>query len=245
MAEPWGWLVLMLGAPVGSFMAAYADRTCAGRSVLEPSRCNACGARLAVRDLIPVISFVALRGRCRHCDTPLSRWLLWAEIIGLACGIVAVAGAFGALHGAASAVFLWLLLGLAYCDVRCFRLPDALTLCLVLTGAVLTSDDPARVMSDGALGAVAGGGVLLALRVGYRRVRGHDGLGLGDVKLAAGLGFALGGPALPWVGLIAAVSALAAAAMGLFGPLRRTTRMPFGAFLALAGALVWGWQVFG
>ena len=240
MTDPWVWLVLLLGGPVGSFWAAYAERSCKGASLLEPSRCQSCGVRLAPRDMVPVFSWILLRGRCRNCGAVLGSKLLAAEVLGFFAALLAIAGALDTADLLARALFLWLLLGLALTDLACFRLPDVLTFLLFVTGIALALLDPARSLS-GAFGAgLAGAGVLLALKLAYRRLRGQDGLGLGDVKLAGGLGVALGGTALPWIGLVGATAGLLAVAAGAFGTTHRQTALPFGAFLALAAGIVMG-----
>lgn len=240
MSDPLVWLILLLGAPVGSFMAAMADRLCEGRSVLAPSRCETCATRLRPWDMVPLVSAVLLRGRCRACGAAFPRRLLLAEILGFVAAMVAVAGS--ATTGAllALAMFLWLLVGLALADLRCFRLPDVLTGPLFVVGVWLALTDPGRTLPE-ALGAAGlAAGLLYLLRQGYAWVRGREGLGLGDVKLAAGLGAGLGATALPWLGLIGAAAALLVAASGSFGPLRRTTALPFGLFLCLAAGLLLG-----
>ena len=73
------WLVL-LGPCVGSFLAAFAERICSGTSLLAPSRCGSCGTALRWYDLIPLVSWIALRGRCRHCGVAFGAHLLAAEV---------------------------------------------------------------------------------------------------------------------------------------------------------------------
>ena len=238
MTDPLVWFILLMGAPVGSFMAALADRFCAGQSLWTPSRCACCAARIAPYDLIPLASFVWLRGQCRECGARLPWRLFAAEGLGVLCALIAITATAGPVALCAAALLLWSLLGLALTDLRCFRLPDGLNALAFGAGLALAWADPARTLPAAGVGAACGGGALWALRWGYQRLRGREGLGLGDVKLAAVLGAALGAAALPMLGLIASVLALAAAGLGLFGPASRQTAVPFGLFLCLAGAVL-------
>lgn len=124
---------------------------------------------------------------------------------------------------------------LALFDLRRGRLPDWLTLPLAAAG--LLRGWRLGVLADGALGCVLGFAVFAGLAVGYRRLRGREGLGFGDVKLAAAGGAWIGWQGLPSAVLLAAAAALAVAAAR--GRLQAAERIPFGAFLAPAILLVW------
>lgn len=139
------------------------------------------------------------------------------------------------------AVLGWSLLALGWIDWHTLRLPDALTLPLMGVGlAVAFWDSPAALYAS-VVGALAGYTVLVLVGIGYRLVRGRDGLGRGDAKLLAAGGAWLGWAALPWVMLFAAVLGLALAllhrARGM--QLTRETALPFGPPLALAIWLIW------
>jgi leader peptidase (prepilin peptidase)/N-methyltransferase len=238
MSDAVALLVLLVSAPVGSFLCCYADRTCRGLSLVAPSRCESCAARITPRDLVPVFSWLLLRGRCRVCGARLRPGLLIAEILAFAAALLAVATTRETADLVATVVFLWCLLGLAQADLACFRLPDTLTLALFLAGLALAQADPTRSLAGAAGSGMLAAGLLVALRLGYRALRRQEGLGLGDVKLAAGLGAGLGAVALPWLGLIASASALLAAGLGAFGPPGRQTPVPFGVFLCMAAAAI-------
>jgi len=249
-AEGMRLLVALSGPAAGSFAALLADRLPRGEPVmLARSRCRSCGAPLRWFELVPVVSWLLQRGRCPRCGAPIPARLLQAELVGLGFGLGAAFLAPTPVTALLGALFLWCLLALALADLRFFRLPDTLTAALALLGLAL------MLAGDGTgwplwqdrlvaalLGAFAGGGAFLALRLGYRRVAGREGMGLGDVKLMAGIGAGLGVAALPLVALLAAVSALGVAALRAWRRgrgLRRAGRVPFGAFLALAAAAVW------
>lgn len=235
--------LVVLGPFVGSFLAVLADRLPRGEDVLSaPSACRACGQRVRARDLIPLVSFARQAGRCARCGARIPPWLLYMEI--MATGLAVVALILGGSPGAAwlIAVFLWLLLVLAATDLLWFRLPDLLTGALLLTALamalVLGWPTPALAL----VGAVLGSGVFLALRQGYRALRGREGLGMGDVKLMAGLGAAIGPYDLPLMLLLAALTALAVAAAGRLRSARAldaARALPFGAALCGASAVLW------
>jgi leader peptidase (prepilin peptidase)/N-methyltransferase len=148
----------------------------------------------------------------------LSGWLLWASL-GLG----------------------WTLLTLAAIDCREFVLPDIITLPLIPVGLVVAwAVDPGLLVGH-ALGTLAGLASLTGIAAAYRRVRGREGLGLGDAKLLAAAGAWLGWQALPSVVLIAAACALAFALAASLsgGKLTWTSRVAFGPYLALAFWLVW------
>ena len=206
------------------------------------SRCPACGTTLAVRDLIPLASWLAARGRCRHCGARLGAWYPLVELGAAAIGVLSL-GLLPAPGAWLAALLGWWLLALALIDLRVWLLPDALTLPLLAAGLVLAAwgevggglgPSPTGVTLAGSLvGAAAGFLVLAGIGLAYRRWRGREGLGLGDAKLLAAAGAWLGAASLPWVVLLAAVAGLALAAVR-GGNLRAETPVPFGPPLALA-----------
>ena len=135
----------------------------------------------------------------------------------------------------------WTLLSAAWIDLRCMILPDVLTLPLLAAGLVVTAFTDPDDMPDHALAAAAGYALLFAVAWSYRRLRGRDGLGLGDAKLLAALGAWLGLADLPIVLLAASCLGLLAAGAASLAGRRMTaaTAIPFGPFLAAAGWLAW------
>lgn len=245
-------LIVLIGPATGSFVALLAERLLRGEAVmLDRSRCRGCKRVLGWRELVPIWSWLWQRGRCAQCGTPIPPRLLHAELAGLGLGIGAVLVAPDTATALAGAAFLWCLLGLALADLARYRLPDALTaalfvlglaLALAGSGAGLAAEGPGARLVAALVGAAVGGGVFWALRAGYGALTGREGMGLGDVKLMAGIGAGLGALALPVVALLAGVSGLVLAfwrARARGRPLGRTARVPFGAMLAASAAAVW------
>lgn len=229
------------GLIAGSLTGALVSRWPDGRSIADGrSRCDACGSVLRAIDLIPVLSFVRLRGECRDCGAPIAPEHLVAE---LACALVG-ATAFAVADpsvAAAGALFGWALVALALLDLEHLWLPDLLTLPLAVLGLICAALGVGVPIRDGAIGAAAGYASLALIALGYRAVRGRTGMGAGDPKLFAAIGAWVGWAMLPPVLLLASISGLAVVA---FRRLRgmtvsATDRMPLGTLLALAAWPVW------
>ncbi|GAB1378720.1 prepilin peptidase [Pararhodobacter aggregans] len=242
-------LLGLLGAAMGSFAALLAERLVRGEGFVSGgSRCRCCGTALGAAELVPLLSFPLLGGRCRHCQAPIPPVLWQAEIVGMLMGVAAGALAWDPWRGLLMAGWMWSLLALAVADLRWFRLPlpllalnAALGFGMAMAGDGLGWPLPGDRLTIALAGATAGGGAFWLIRVAYAWLAGRQGMGLGDVLLMAALGLALGIPRLPMVVLLAALSALAVAVLRALvkgRSLRRLGRVPFGAALALAAALV-------
>jgi leader peptidase (prepilin peptidase) / N-methyltransferase len=236
-----GWSALIAAPFIGSFLGVLVRRLPDGRPIASSrSRCEECGATLRARDLVPLYSWLASKGRCRYCGHVLG-WVY----PGIELGALAVALAAIAVDGG-EGIWLdcllgWWLLALAWIDLRRWLLPDALTLPLVIAGlAAAAAFDPER-LTERALGAAVGYLSLRLVALIYRGLRGREGLGGGDAKLLAASGAWVGAGALPLLVLIAATSALmAAAGLRLVGiRLGARSALPFGPFLAVATWLIW------
>ncbi|MDP5278107.1 prepilin peptidase [Sphingomonas sp. DG1-23] len=241
--DAWLWPVLLgaLGLVFGSFIATVAIRWPEGRSALRGrSQCDGCGKGLAARELVPVISFVLQRGRCRDCGAGIHPGHIATEAVGCAVGVAAGLAAPG-LEGVTGAVFGWLLLALATLDLAAFWLPNLLTGALAAVGLATGLLGIAPAMDVRLIGGIGGYAALAAIAAGYRLIRGRQGLGGGDPKLFGAIGCWLGWQALPLVLLAAALIGLAAV-LGLYLGGRRVTatdRLPFGVMLAAAAFTIW------
>ncbi len=235
-------LPVILAPFIGSFLGVLIRRLPAGQPiVLARSACAACGHRLGVRDLVPVVSYLVLRGRCRRCGAPIGVFLPAVELAAAAVALWAALTLTGPGWVWASCVLGWTLLALGWIDAGHMMLPDVLTQPLLLAGLGATLLLDPEDITDHALGAVAGYVVFRAVALGYRAWRGRTGLGGGDARLLAAAGAWLGWQALPWVVLEASVAGIAAALVArLLGRrISGTTALPFGPFIAAAVWVVW------
>lgn len=230
-------LLGVLGAVLGSFLACAASRRGSGDSVLKGrSRCDSCGRVLAVREMIPVLSWPLLRGRCRRCGAkiPVLYWL--AEAL--------PAAAFAALTmtlGVSAELGMWLILTallteLALIDARELVLPDGLLAAAALVRLVFWAAggfDRAEIAAM-AIGAVSASVPLLAVALVMDRVLGRESMGGGDIKLLAVLGLYL-----DWRRMILLlVCACLAGIAGGLAARKRDSAFPFGPYIALAAVIV-------
>lgn len=226
---------LALGLIIGSFLGALVTRWPRGESVAAGrSRCDACGVLLGPRDLVPVLSALAGRLRCRTCGVRIDPVHLLMELGCAAIALLAFVLAGGLLAAIGWSLLGWLLLALAVLDWRHFWLPDALTLPLAFLGLTIGPFTNAAAMADRWIGAAAGYGALMAVALGYRALRGREGLGGGDAKLLGAIGAWTGWLALPFLLLIASLLGLGWALTR--GAVRADMRVPLGTFLCLAVA---------
>jgi leader peptidase (prepilin peptidase)/N-methyltransferase len=249
---------LLFGLALGSFLNVCISRLPRHRSIVRPaSHCPSCRAPIAPRDNIPLVSFLLLRGRCRNCKKSIG-WRYPFVELGVAALTVGCILFFGFnLDGVALTLFCALLLALAVCDVETMQLPDMLTLPLLGLGILYRASDAfvgelhrgtafawhsALLLGlRAAISAAATALALLVLRWIYSLVRRRQGLGLGDVKLAAAIAAWLGARQMCVVFFLAIVTGALAAliALALRGrratPAKEPLAVPFGTFLALAG----------
>jgi leader peptidase (prepilin peptidase)/N-methyltransferase len=257
----------LFGLALGSFVNVCISRLPAHRSIVRPaSHCPHCKTPIAMRDNIPLLSFALLRGRCRSCQRLIS-WrypLVEVAIAGLTVACILFFDL--SLDGVAGAVFCAFMVALAVCDAETLRLPDALTVPLIGLGILYRFSDGLtqrlhHSVSEGlrygltlglrgAISAVATALGLLLLRWLYVLLRKRQGMGLGDVKLAAGIAAWLGARQMLVVFFVAVVSG-ALVTLTLLALARREARsgtgpraVPFGMFLALAAiyGLFFGWS---
>lgn len=233
-------LLALISLACGSFVAALAYRLPRGLGLGGRSHCPHCGASLAARDLVPVLSWFWLKGRCRRCGVALGLYYPAVELAALALGFWAWAATGGWLL-AASCGLAWTLLALTLIDGQHLILPDEITLPLAAAGLAVGWLAAPQDIADNLAGAAAGYVSFVVVAWGYRRWRGREGLGAGDAKLLAAGGAWVGLGGLASVVLIAALLALAGVlAVRVFGRrLAAADRVPFGPALAAAVWLVW------
>jgi leader peptidase (prepilin peptidase) / N-methyltransferase len=230
-----------LGAIAGSFLATILIRWPAGERVRTGrSRCDSCGTPVAARDLIPIVSWLALRGRCRACRARIDPRHPMIEIAAGTIGLVA-ALAHPLPLALMTALFGWWLLLIAMLDLEHHWLPDRLTLPLIPLGLAVGWAGHGPGLADRIAGATIGWAALVLIAWSYERLRGRRGMGGGDPKLLAALGAWLGALQLPFVLLGAGLLGLAAIGlMRLRGEaVGGATRLPLGTLMALAAWPIW------
>jgi leader peptidase (prepilin peptidase)/N-methyltransferase len=228
---------VLIGALFGSFFNVVAYRLPRGESLSHPrSRCPGCETPIKPYDNIPVLSWLALRGKCRACGSRISpRYPLVEAATALLCGLVVLVEGVNA-EALLGVVLVMLLVPVTLIDLDHRIIPNR----LMIIGAVLAPPlvllvDPDLLVEHLIAGAAAGSFFLLAV-LAYPR-----GMGVGDIKLAAVLGLFLGravGPAI-FIALISGtvVGALIMARKGVAEG--RKTAVPFGPFLAFGGVVAY------
>lgn len=226
----------LLGLVIGSFLATVLIRWPKGESAAGGrSRCDGCGAVLAPIDLIPVLSWLIRRGRCRACGKKIDPRHLAVELAAALIGVVAALAHPLPLALVTAALGWWLLLTAAL-DLEAQWLPDLLTLPLILLGLAAAWAGFGPPLAERLWGAGLGWASLEAIRQLYRLTRGREGMGGGDPKLFAAAGAWAGAWNLPVILLAAGLLGIAAVlAMMLRGKrVEAGTRLPLGTLIALA-----------
>ena len=214
--------------------------------VVPRSRCPHCGHPISAIENIPVLSYLALRGRCAGCKATISpRYPIVEALAGAIAGYIA--WRYGASAAAAGAmIFAWTMIALAFIDLDTFYLPDNLTLPLLWTGLVFNIGGTFTDLTSAVVGAAAGYLVLWVVFWAYKLATGKEGMGYGDFKLLAAIGAWLGWKMLPLVILLSSfVGAVVGIALIVLARRGRNVPIPFGPYLALAGliALFYGEQL--
>jgi leader peptidase (prepilin peptidase)/N-methyltransferase len=243
-------VIALFGAAIGSFLNVCIIRLPARESIVRPrSRCRDCERPLPWRENLPVVSWIALRGRCAGCGGSIPAMYPLVELATIVT-FVAAWHAFGPTPLLASRLLLLsALIALAVTDLRDRLLPNAITLPGIGAGLAFGFVAPPGIRGAVA-GVIVGGLVPFVVAELYYRVRGEEGLGLGDVKMLGMIGAFLGAP-------LALVTLFLASFLGVVVGLPlvmikrdRKYQIPFGTLLAVsavaalfAGGRVIDWYI--
>ena len=207
------------------------------------SACPHCSHQITAMENIPVISWLALGGKCRKCKAPISpRYPIVELVTGLLSGLLVWTFGSG-WAGLGTLLFAYLLIAMTFIDYDTKLLPDDLTYPLLWAGLLINIDGTFVPLRDAVIGAAAGYLVLWAVYWLFKLVTGKEGMGYGDFKLLAALGAWLGWAMLPTIILLSSVvGAVVGISLIVFARRGRDNPIPFGPYLAAAGliALLWG-----
>lgn len=236
--------VFILGCCLGSFFNVVIYRLPAKLSIVQPgSHCPQCSRPIAFYDNIPLISYLILMGKCRHCRAPISfRYPLVEALTGTIALLLFQQYGFS-MQLLGESIFVSLLILIAFIDLDTFTIPNILSLPGIAAGLAFSFLTPRLSWQDSLLGILLGGGFLYAVAVAYQFFRRQEGLGGGDIKLLAMIGAFLGSAGVLFTIMLASV----VGAMAGIAVMRRTragltAMVPFGPFLSLGAIcyLVWG-----
>jgi len=209
------------------------------------SRCPSCGAGITAWHNVPVVSWLALRGKCASCKAPISARYPAVEILAAVLAVLA-AWRFGySLALAFALAYVWALAALTFIDFDTQLLPDDITLPLLWLGLIANSFGLFTDLRSAVAGAVGGYMVLWLVYWAFRLITRKEGMGYGDFKLLAAIGAWTGWQVLPFVIIVSAgVGAILGSLALWLSRKGADTRIPFGPYLALGGiaGLVWGHQ---
>ena len=229
-----------MGLAVGSFLNVVADRLPADGSIVSPpSHCGACGRKLTALEMVPVVSFLALRGRCRTCGASIGVRVLWVE---LATGVlfawtasrVSLSDWRGLLHLVVVSAYFAVLIAVTVTDLEHGLILDKViypAIALALIEILLAGPQmwPSRVLG----GAVGAGVIALIIWLS------SEGMGWGDAKLAGFIGLITGWPGVGFALFLAfVVGGLVAGVLLATGRKRRGQTVALGPFLAAGGAVL-------
>jgi len=232
--------VFILGLCIGSFLNVCIYRLPEGKSLtMSRSECPACGNMIRFYDNIPVLSYLILRGHCRHCKVPIPIRYLFVELITGFCAICTFIKFGLTLEGLIYFIFIAALIVVIYIDIDHKIIPNTITLpgipiCFIASFALTSITIKASI-----IGIIAGGGSLLSVAWVYKLITKREGMGGGDIKLLAMIGALIG-----WKGVLFTIYAASVAGTLVGIPVillnKKNFRfaIPFGPFLSI-GAIAY------
>jgi len=229
----------VFGAVVGSFLNVCIYRLPEGMSIVSPpSRCPVCKRHIPFYCNIPILSYLALRGRCGQCKSPISIQYPFVELLtGLAA--LALFYRYGPdVRIIIPFIFLCSLIVITFIDLRHRLILDVISLPGVVIGFGAAFFMPEPGVVDSFTGIIVGGGILMAIALGYHFITGKEGMGGGDIKFLAMIGAFLG-----WHGVLFTLftASIIGAVMGIITMVLFSKNskyaLPFGPFLAVGAAL--------
>ncbi len=256
---------------IGRFLNVCIHRIPLGKSVVSPrSHCPQCGSLIRFYDNVPLVSFLILKGKCRSCGKRISLQYPFVELLSAAAFFLCVHRWGVASPTFVNSILLSVVIILVFIDYHHKILPNILTLPGMVTGILLSPLQLSSLYADpisrkaaswiypsnpqvalpwigSFIGVILGGGILFAVALTYERLRGRQGLGMGDVKMISMVGAFLGWP-LAWLTVFAGslLGSIIGISLMIFGHMNLQSRLPFGVFLGIGTALClfYGMQFF-
>ncbi len=231
--------VFLIGVIAGSFLNVCIYRLPRHESILFPaSHCPNCGKPIKFYDNIPLLSYVILGGKCRHCKRTISaRYPIIETISGLLA--IAIVIKYGlTLHSLLLLLLVFSLIIITFIDLDFQIIPDILSIPGIIAGIGASFFIPTVSWTDSILGILAGGGFLFIIAVTYKWLTNRDGMGGGDIKLLAMVGAWFGWMAIPFILLISSfIGALIGSISLLLAKKSLRYKIPFGPFISIAAII--------
>ncbi|MBW2195198.1 MAG: prepilin peptidase [Deltaproteobacteria bacterium] len=231
--------VFFFGMAIGSFLNVCIYRLPESISLVHPgSRCPKCKTKIAFYDNIPVLSYIILRGKCRHCETTISlRYLVVEMVSGLFA--LAIVGQYGfSLETIFVYAFVAALLVVTFIDIDHQIIPDVITYPGIIIGFLSSFLLDHHTYMESIMGIILGGGFLFLVASGYYYLTKKEGMGGGDVKLLAMIGAFLGWKATIFTIFVGSIiGTVLGIVVALYTQKGRKTAVPFGPFLSMGAFL--------
>ena len=236
--------VAIMGALWGSFANVCILRLPEGKGVVSGrSYCPNCKKLITWKDNIPIISFLLLKGKCRQCKKPISFQYTLVEFLSLISFL-----SIYYLYGISLTTLLLIILAIIFIiiffiDLKHFIIPNSLTFPLMVLGFIKSFipnlDEIFPNYIDSLIGGLFGYGIIWSIIFFYKQVRKKEGMGLGDAKLFAVIGFWFGWISIPFVIFLSSIIALLSVIPDLIKNSKKmTTQIPFGPYIII-GTLVY------
>jgi len=242
-----GILSMVLGAVVGSFLNVCIYRLPAGKSIVRPaSHCPTCAHPIKFYDNIPIIGYLILGGKCRHCNERISPLYPAVELLTAVVSLLLFRRYGLSLGYLSSFLFVCALIVITFVDLKHQIIPDVITLPGVPLFALAAIFFMDVTFTDSLIGILAGGGFLFLVAFGYQLLTKREGMGGGDIKLLAMLGGFLGWQSLWFIVMAASlIGAVAGISVMISRGKDSKYAIPFGPFLSIAATLYifWGESV--
>ena len=236
--------VFLVGCCFGSFYNVLIRRLPAGESIVEPgSHCPQCNHPISFYDNIPLVSYLVLMGKCRHCGKPIPlRYPLVEGLTGSLALLLFMRYGWNPQFFL-ECVFVSLLILITFIDLDTYLIPDVLSVPGIVAGFAFSFFATRLSWLDSLLGIILGGGFFFLIAIGYQVLRHKEGLGGGDIKLLAMIGAFLGWPGVVFTVLAASLVGTVVGVVIMWRSRKGLGAMlPFGPFLASGAVsyLFWG-----